>query len=659
MASPRKLELTALFGLMIQIAFVCTAFALYSASGSTAVFAEMWHLAAGVLVWFIVLLHGRQRRLAAQEEQELAELKKTRLSEELFEEMELDTLRARTGLVIFEKYLVPVLSILFSGILFFLTYYLAVKTWPSYAVQEIRNPAAVGVGMIFIAFVGFLVGKYGAGIAQSPQYRLLRASSAYMLGNVAASLLVAVSMGAVHFGIRWPERVTRFVIPVGLGLVGVEVVLNLILDIYRPRVAGQPSRPPYDSRLLGLFAEPGGILKTVAATLDYQFGFKVSETWFYRFMQRAILPLILIQLVTLWLLSCLVVVDPNEIAFIERFGRPRLTEQDARQGLKATVYQPGYYLKAPWPFDSERHVPAYEVQKLEIGRIRYDGGEERPETEERGPVMTDPDIILWTEEHINPEEGYEPNLLVPSFEKLSEEESQEKLPELNLARVLAYVHFRVKRRADGTVDPQAVYRYYYKHADARQLVEHLAYSVLCRLAASQHFLKWVNVEREKCNRYFRAELQRAIDERQLGAEVVMAGIPVVHAPPQVADAYQDVINAFEEKEATIYDGRAVATSTLQDGMAKAVAIKEGGRRDGYTVQTLAKADANRFLIQLDAYRKAPEVYEYRKYFTTVEDLLAGHRLYIVPRAPDEVHVLDLQEKLRPELLDFNVEEAAK
>jgi len=662
MSGRKRLELTALFGLGIQIAFLCVVFVLHAASRSGAVFVEMCHLAPGMLVWFVVLFHGRQLRLAAEEEEELRELKKTRLSEELFEETELDSMRAKSGLIIFERYLVPALSILLSASLLLLAYFAMGRTWPSEKAVEARNIAPVAVGMVFLTFVGFLVGRYAAVMAQNPRYRLLRACAGYMLGNVAGCLLVVVALGAAYFHVLWPEWVVIRLIPVAMAVVGVEIIMNLILDIYRPRVEGQPARPPYDSRLLGLFAEPAGVLKTVAATLDYQFGFKVSETWFYRFMQRAIVPLLAIQLFTLWLLTSIVVVDRHEVAFIERFGRPRVRKEDAAKGLQASIYGPGYYLKLPWPFDAARYIPAYQLQRFEIGKVYYREGEEHGETQQKGRLMTDPDIILWTEEHIDPEIGYEPNLLAPSFEKLSQPgaEDEEPVPEINLARVLGYVHFRIKRQADGSVAPQAAYDYYYRHTDSRRLVEHLAYSVLCRLAAHQNFLRWVNVEREAFNLRFREELQKVIDEHRLGVEVVMAGIPVVHSPPQVADAYRDVINAYEEREAMIYEGQAEAIAAVEEGKAEAAKIVKAAESYAYRVKALAEADANRFLVQLSAYRKSPGVYKYRKYLSTLEEVLAaGHRLYVMPVGRDEVQIIDLQEKIRPELLDFDVEEVVK
>ncbi len=71
-----------------------------------------------------------------------------------------------------------------------------------------------------------------------------------------------------------------------LGLMAVENLLTLLLEIYRPRVKGKIARPLYESRVAGLLAQPESLFTTAAQTLDYQFGFKVSETWFFQAVQK-------------------------------------------------------------------------------------------------------------------------------------------------------------------------------------------------------------------------------------------------------------------------------------------------------------------------------------------------------------------------------------
>ena len=656
MPSSKKIETTALIGLAIQLVCVGLTWLLYLKSGvdgttrSIAVQAQTWFFIPGILVWAVVFLHGRQRRLVREEREELEDLKKTRLSEELFEEQELDRMRAHSALVVFERFLIPAISIVFSGVLIYLAVRNVLVVYTIEEIPTVKEPLAVAIGMAALAFFGFLVGRYAVGLAQHSETRLLRASGAYLLGNVVTALLLAFSMALVHFGINWLEVAIAYAIPGFMGLVGVEVILNLILDIYRPRVPGREPRPPYDSRLLGLITEPGSVLKTVSATLDYQFGFKVSETWFYRFMARAIIPLFLIQMLGLWLLSCLVIVEPHEIAFIERFGRPRLTADDAGSGLKATVYRPGYYVKLPWPFEVARHVPAHKVYTSELGKIRYKKGEvpviPEPEPGKHIGTMSDENVILWTERHIDPMEGFEADFMVPSAGGVEETEAPEggtgkptgegprrEMLAANIARLSAYIYFRVKTTKNDSgeeqVDERAAYDFYYRHAERRdpeegrvsvvpKLVEHLGYAAMCRLAASQDFLRWVNVEREEVSRRFAQMLQEELDKRQAGVEVVYAGIPSVHPPAEVAREFEAVIKAYQGKEKTVYEADKREIEIVNRAEAEAIVLVKAAEGYSVTLRKLAQPAANRFETQLQAYRKAPKVYQSRKYLSSVE-----------------------------------------
>ncbi len=687
MANPKKLEYTALVGLVLQVAFMITCWVLAGLSHSAAVSAESWHLLPGLLVWVLVLVHGRQRRLAREEREEMEQLKEARLSEELFEETELDTMRASAGLVLFEKWLVPFFTLVLSGGLLYLTYRLVMGNLAAEmllgAAPEIPSPVMVAVGMVFIAFGGFLIGKFAAGLAQSREFRLLRAGAGYVLGNVIACVLIAVAMALHHFGVTWAEPVVAFVIPALMGLVGVELVLNLILDIYRPRVPGQERRPPYDSRLLGLFAEPEGVLKTIAATLDYQFGFKVSETWFYRFMERALVPLLLIQLVGLWGLTTVAVVDQDEVAFIEVFGKPHLSEEDAAAGLPATVFGPGFHMKWPWPFARLRTVPAYRVQRIEVGKVHElrAGAWDYDVTIH---TIESSDIILWRERHIDPTKGYEVDFLVPSTVEIAgreegsarqapeveldlpEEaardltgagvEEERKAPQVNLARAVGEVHVRVRHGPDGSVDPLGAFNYCYGHRDVEKRVERLAYRALCRIAASQDFLKWIAQERADTVRKFESLVREALERADLGVELVFAGLTAVHPPPETAAAYEEVVAALEQKESLVLLGQIEAARKVQDALA--YRSEQVSAAQGYATRTLenARAEKDQFLVQLNAYRKSPDVYLARSYFDAMEEVLDGQVIFVVPPVPSEVDIIDLQERLKPQLLKLDTSE---
>src|SRR5262249_40413478 len=134
---------------------------------------------------------------------------------------------------------------------------------------------------------------------------------------------VGIAIGCVKM--NWVPRADVWLargFSVLLGLMAVEILLTLLLEIYRPRVRGKISRPLYDSRLIGILAQPESLFTTAAQTLDYQFGFKVSETWFFKLLKENLPALILAQLAILLLSTCVIFVDAGEQAVLEHFGKP-------------------------------------------------------------------------------------------------------------------------------------------------------------------------------------------------------------------------------------------------------------------------------------------------------------------------------------------------
>jgi membrane protease subunit HflK len=699
MPTGKRLEHTALLGLVLQAAFLLVCWVAYGQSGSVAAQAEVWHLGAGLIVWLLVLVHGRQRRLAHQEREELDRLRQGRLSEEIFEEMELDTMRASSTLVAFEKYAVPIVTIGLSALLGYSAY-------SGFARVQLGAPRLVAdqvtlslILAVMISFGGFVVGWYSARLGQLPDYRLLRAAGSYMLGNVFACVLVAVALAMYHFGATWGDPVVAYMIPGAMAIVAAELLLNLVLDVYRPRVPGKERRPPYDSRLLGVVSEPGGIWRTVASTLDYQFGFKVSETWFYQFMERAIVPLLLVQVLALWLLTSIVVVDAGEAAFIEVMGRPRLTAEDAARGVRASVMGPGWHLKWPWPIGVARVMPAYENRVFQVGKIyEPEFGVEWADFATAIPMASDPDIILWRERHIHHAEGQEVNFIVPGVsttpeaadlprterpaadygipeespvaaaaavyqagedtpglastldEGLLAAEGAVRAPEVSMARVDATVHYRLARLPEGTVDEEAAYNYVYAQTELERHLRQLAFRAVCRIAASQDFLRWLSDQREDTSTEFQGLLREAIERENLGVEVVFAGFQVVHPPPEAAARYEDVVAALIDREGLVLGGEIDQVKMIADARTRAFASKAMARSHRYARVESERAGSELFLAQLAAFRKAPAVYALRSYFRAMADILANQRIYVLPRMASEVDIIDLTEVVRPELL---------
>ena len=187
-----------------------------------------------------------------------------------------------------------------------------------------------------------------------------------------------------------------------------------------------------------------------------------------------------------------------------------------------------------------------------------------------------------------------------------------------------------------------------------QLVEHLGYAVMCRLAASQHFIKWINVEREAVSLKFAKKLQEEADEHRLGIEIVYAGIPSVHPPAEVADAFEKVIGAFETMHITINKAEGTKTSMINKAAGEAAVLTNEAKAYKASLEGLAEPAKERFRNQLRAYKKAPRVYRFRKYFAMMEEVLKDHKIYVVPFSTDEVQIFDLKDQLSPDIIGLDV-----
>ncbi len=146
---------------------------------------------------------------------------------------------------------------------------------------------ALAVFAIF-ALLLFLIGRFSVTIARLGDFRLLRPGSSFLLAGAYVCAFTALGIAGIKTGFPKADLWAARALCVLLGLMAVEMLLTLLLEIYRPRVRGKIARPLYESRVVGLLAQPESLLTTAAQTLDYQFGFKVSETWFFQLLEKNI-----------------------------------------------------------------------------------------------------------------------------------------------------------------------------------------------------------------------------------------------------------------------------------------------------------------------------------------------------------------------------------
>ncbi len=665
----------ALVSLILSVVFFGIAFFLGRWSGFIAISAISWFLLSAALIWFVLCLQFYQRALAEQEKLDVGQLGADEESSTIFQagsERAGLFSAAQRRLEIFEKWFVPVFSSLIALYQVLIGLYLLNAVWGR-AEAEPKQSLLCGICMVGIAFASFLISRYATGMSAQHEWKPLRAGGSSLLGVAVLCFALAVALALEPlFDLLVPVKVISYLVAGLLVFLGIETALNLVLDIYRPRLKGQYSRSAFDSRLLGVINEPGGILRSAADGIDYQFGFEVSQTWFYKLLEEWIVPLLLFGVVTLYLLSCVVVVGPDEEAIIERFGNPTTKAGEVRS------VGPGLALKWPWPIDIAYKHRTKMISEISIGFVpKVD-----PETEE---IQREP--LLWGQAHY--EKEY--RLLVASEQSAGPVAGA--VP-VSLVIAAVPVQYRIKD----------LYSFVYEHDEPEKVLEFICYRELTKYAASaklevddrtsaEHSL--LGAGRAGARKILTERIQKAADDEKLGVQIVFLGLQGIHPPTEVAADYQQVIGAVQKKQALILQAQTERDSTLSDLVGSAQKADElydlalryrqveaanedkekiGNELDKAFAQakgrifntlreaqsyafenaTLAQATGQRFAGQIEAYRAAPEIYLHEQRLAMLEAALSQIRKYVVVADEDDhlVITIDVEETLAPNIYEL-------
>ena len=376
----RNTQKNGLVNLAVALLLFLASFAVTVFAGSLAGQVTVVFLGLGVLVAFISWFQMRLAENERLEKLELDELARSRSGVSLFENKDEGSFPAQNARVQFEKYFVPgfaVLLLLLEAGGAWLLWNWSGKTTVS--IRDANATAALSLFAIF-ALLLFLIGRFSVTIARLENHPLLRPGASFLLAGAYVCALTAIGIAGVEAKFARADFWVARGLCVLLGLMAVENLLTLLLEIYRPRVKGKIARPLYESRVVGIFAQPESLFTTAAQTLDYQFGFKVSETWFFQAAQKNLAALLLIQFAALILSTTFVFIDAGEQAVLEHFGKAVAT------------LGPGAHFKLPWPADKIYRFRTEQIQSFAVG-YTPDAQSEAANT------------VLWTVSH-NKEENF-------------------------------------------------------------------------------------------------------------------------------------------------------------------------------------------------------------------------------------------------------------
>ena len=573
-------------------------------------------LGIGFLVSLVAWFHFRLLRLEDLEQLDLQELGREKGDQSLFQIKTEEALPGKRSRQQFERFFAPafaVLLVLAHGALIY------------WQLQDWKKPAALTAGreivslalFALVALFLFVIGKFAGVVARIEKLPLLRPGASYLILGAYTGFLMVAALIADQAGLNNSDNYLKWLLVFFLGINSIDLLLTLILEIYRPRSHERQKRILYESRVANFLAQPQGIFKSLAQSLDYQFGFSVSETRLFQWVQQGVAWLILLQLIVLILSTSVVFLEPGEEAIRERFGRP-----------SQQVLGPGLHFKLPWPIDKMVRFPSGQIQSFYVGIVQS-ADEHKEQT------------ILWTVSHYK--EEY--NLLVASRDAQQGTNAADGSVPVNLLTVSIPVQFQVK-------DLRA---WAYNNVNAAEMLENLAGREVVRYLVGVDLQEIMASGRSAAAADLRSRIQERANAAQLGADILFVGLHDIHPPVKVAGAFQAVVAARQEIESKILVAEGYRARTIPQAEGEAYRLL--GAAEAYSAerQASALAQASQFTNQLTAFAASPSVYPHRLYLQAFARATANSRkLILLATNSQELFQINLEEKLRPDLLDVEV-----
>lgn len=495
-----------------------------------------------------------------------------------------------------------------------------------------------------LTFVGFFGAYYLLELAGDRKYRMIKAGVGYLILCVVFTALTAIAFGFAVFRIYIPFEWLKSVFPFFAAVIGAETLFFSFIEMYRPRRTHEFPRPAFDSRLLRILSSPHSTRVILADTINYQFGFNVSQNWFIQLTGKLMLPVALFSCVLIWLLSAVVIVEEGKQAVVIRFGQ-----------IRKPVLESGLHFKAPWPFSTAVICDVRRIRKAHVGS-------HTPSSPVQN-IFKKGVPVLWTNMHgIEPEEML---IVAPPrhLELPPALRKKTRAPSVSLIGCDIYVEYRIRDLL------QFLTSHRNSSAHFRCMAEKKASRFLLRYDVDT----LLSVGRAEAGTELKTLLQKSADRSGLGIDVMHVGFIGVHPPQQIAQAFHETVAAEQVREMTIQRALQFQSKTLaetagtlelakqliseldrleklqsenasesrihavQTDIEKTFRIAEGNvakniamaRAYRWIRENDERAKAERFVKQLAIYRISPTMYQMGYYLTTLLNGLEKARKYVI------------------------------
>jgi membrane protease subunit HflK len=333
-----------------------------------------------------------------------------------------------------------------------------------------------------------------------------------------------------------------------------------------------------------------------AEAADDSLMLNLADMWMWPVVRGGLPWLASAVLIITWGSSCLHEVPAGSQGVRQRLG-----------AWETQALDPGLHASLPWPLGGVQIVDTSRVREVVLG-FRTDPGQP----------------ILWERAHY---EGEQQSLVGGGDDFLS---------------ISVPFHFRVG-------DPV---RYLRQIAQPEELLAQEAQRVLLLLALPRGAAQIMTQAREEMRAEFRQRLQASLDTMESGITVTDVLLRDIHPPVSVAQAFQEVVSAMEDKEAAIHDAESNNIDSLFGARGFAAATLKNAESVVENRRAQTTGQTARFESRLAAWLLDPRLFQWREGFRVFDEALGSTKKAVVDdrlRAGMPAH-LDLRKVLNPDIV---------
>jgi membrane protease subunit HflK len=559
-------------GFLLQALFAGVLLVLGLALGDTgSVIASIWAM-LGLVVWVGLLIVFNQHRLERLESLEADELLASGGEAALFEGADGIGGVAVRRLRMLYRWVLPTLSLgLAVGLgvagWLVLAYLTETRLGEADAVFEIsiHRGWLIAIDIAF-GIVAFIFSRFLAGMAEFSAWRNLRSGAGIMVGNALVCLAIAIAVVFSFFDIPGVIEGVAWGIPVFMFAVAIEIVLAIVLNAYRPRVAGEFPRAAFDSRTLSLLSRPDSFVRSINEAVNYQFGFDITSSWGYQLVLRSGVWLAGLSIVSLLAMSTLVVVGGREEGLRLRAGR-------IIPSSEGDVQSPGAFWKLPWPIEYATLHDVTVVRSLPV-----------TPAEEGISIYDD-----WSKPAKLKNKAKDYQFIVrPS--QLGQEEASKLIDELDAAddglvsnTDIALVRARIVLGWRVKGDDDALLQYLdfgtdrkarrQRMTDRQRILRSISIAEATRFFATLNLDDVLTTDRGNLGTVLEDRIQKRLDTLGAGIDVVNVSLPMVLPPADAVQSFEDLPVAVQQNLRTTRNAEREKTNVLNSAVGNPVFLQ--------------------------------------------------------------------------------------